>query len=55
MIAGLGSRSARHVMNRADLLILEMMINLAEGYRAQGYSQCTAARQPLLPGFGHAA
>ncbi len=33
MIRGLGSRSARHVMTRADLLALEVMVNLAEGYR----------------------
>jgi DNA-binding response OmpR family regulator len=33
MVEGLGFRSARHVMNRADLLILEVMINLAEQYR----------------------
>lgn len=33
MISGLGSRSARHVMNRADMLVLEVMIYLAEEYR----------------------
>lgn len=33
MIQGLGSRSTRHVMTRADLLILELMIHLAEHYR----------------------
>jgi DNA-binding response OmpR family regulator len=33
MVAGLGSRSARHVINRADLLVLDVMIHLAEGYR----------------------
>ena len=33
MISGLGSRSARHVMNRADMLVLEVMIHLAEQYR----------------------
>ena len=32
-IRGLGSRSARHVMNRADLLILEVMLKLADAYR----------------------
>jgi DNA-binding NarL/FixJ family response regulator len=35
MVEGLGSRSARHVMNRADLLVLEVMIHLAEGYRCR--------------------
>ena len=33
MVEGLGTRSARHVMNRADLLALEVMMHLAEGYR----------------------
>ena len=33
LIHGLGARSTRHVMTRADLLILEIMINLAEEYR----------------------
>lgn len=55
MIDGLGSRSARHVMNRADLLILEMLINLAEGYREQSPPHYAAARQQLLPGFEAAA
>jgi hypothetical protein len=36
MVEGLGTRSARHVMNRADLLVLEVMIHLAEGYRNRG-------------------
>jgi DNA-binding NarL/FixJ family response regulator len=35
MISGLGSRSARHVMNRADMLVLEVMIHLAEQYRTR--------------------
>jgi hypothetical protein len=33
LIASLGNRSARHVMNRADLLVLEVMAHLADGYR----------------------
>ena len=33
MVRELGSRSARHVMSRADLLILELIINLADRYR----------------------
>lgn len=32
-VRGLGSRSARHVMARADLLVLEIMVHLSEGYR----------------------
>jgi len=33
LIRGLGNRSARHVMNRADLLVLEVLVHLSEGYR----------------------
>jgi len=33
MLSGLGSRSARHVMQRADLLVLEVTVQLAEAYR----------------------
>jgi hypothetical protein len=33
LIQGLGNRSARHVMNRADLLALEVMGQLADRYR----------------------
>ena len=49
MVQNLGFRSARHVMNRADLLVLEVMINLAEQYRQQslgaggGHGQALAA------------
>lgn len=55
MVLGLGSRSARHVMNRADLLILEMIINLAEGYRERCASPERPPEQKLLPGFDAAA
>ena len=51
MIDGLGSRSARHVMNRADLLILEMMMHLVEGYRDRLFRRIYPARQRMLPGF----
>lgn len=33
LIGSLGNRSARHVMTRADLLVLEIMAHLADGYR----------------------
>jgi hypothetical protein len=33
LISSLGNRSARHVMTRADLLVLEIMAHLADGYR----------------------
>jgi DNA-binding response OmpR family regulator len=51
LIRGLGSRSARHVMTRADLLVLEMMIHLAEGYRRRYWNCVHPARQRWLPGF----
>ena len=51
VIHGLGSRSARHVMNRADLLILEVMINLCGGYRQRYFRRLNPPEQMLLPGF----
>lgn len=36
LLNGLGNRSTRHAMTRADMLILEVMINLAERYRQPG-------------------
>ena len=33
LVRGLGSRSSRHVMSRADLLAMELMIELGECYR----------------------
>lgn len=50
-VRGLGSRSARHVMARADLLALEMMVHLAEAYRRRCVEQATPQAQLLLPGF----
>ena len=54
MIQGLGSRSARHVMNRADMLVLEMMLDLSEGYRRQWFDHLHPPRQLQLPGFDEA-
>lgn len=51
MIQGLGHRSARHVMNRADLLILETMVGLADGYRTRLREQLDPPRQPRHPEF----
>ncbi|MDP7305405.1 MAG: response regulator, partial [Pirellulaceae bacterium] len=53
MIEGLGHRSARHVMNRADILVLEMMVCLVEGYRTRLWEQLHPPQQQQLPGFGH--
>lgn len=52
LVRGLGARSARHVMNRADLLILELMIHLADGYRRRYHDYERPPEQMLLPGFG---
>ncbi len=54
LVRGLGARSARHVMNRADLLVLEVMVHLAEGYRRRYRERVDPRRQLLLPGFEHA-
>ncbi len=51
LVRGLGARSARHVMNRADLLVLEVMVHLAEGYRHRYRERVDPRRQMLLPGF----
>ena len=41
MVAGLGKRSARHLMNRADLLVMEVMVHLVDHYRARVQGTCT--------------
>ena len=55
MVQGLGSRSARHVMTRADLLAMEMLLHLSEGYRRRYRERKMPARQLVLPGFQSAA
>jgi DNA-binding response OmpR family regulator len=49
LVQGLGSRSARHVMNRADLLALEVMGHLADGYRARLQEARAPLKQQSLP------
>jgi DNA-binding response OmpR family regulator len=51
LIHGLGARSTRHVMTRADLLALELMTYVAEGYRRQYQEFVHPPLQRLLPGF----
>lgn len=51
LIHGLGTRSARHVMTRADLLIMEIMIHLAECYRIRYRERINPPSQAMLPGF----
>ncbi len=52
LIHGLGSRSTRHVINRADLLILELLLNVAEGYRRRYRERVNPPMQMRLLGFG---
>lgn len=51
LIGSLGNRSARHVMTRADLLVLEIMAHLADGYRRRYHDEHCPSRQLGLPGF----
>jgi len=51
LIHGLGMRSARHVMNRADLLALEILMHLGEGYRRRYQERIHSPIQLSLPGF----
>ena len=51
LVHGLGARSTRHVMTRADLLVLEIMIHLAEGYRQRYRERRFPEEQRWLPGF----
>lgn len=51
LVHGLGARSTRHVMTRADLLVLEIMMHLAECYRQRYYERVHPPVQRMLPGF----
>jgi hypothetical protein len=51
MVKGLGTRSARHVMTRADLLVLEVMVHLSEVYRKRYSHRRDPPVQLSLPGF----
>jgi DNA-binding response OmpR family regulator len=44
LVSSLGNRSARHVMTRADLLVLEIMAHLADGYRRRYHDKNDEAR-----------
>jgi len=51
LVHGLGARSTRHVITRADLLVLELLLHLAEGYRNR-YDECLhPPTQQRLLGF----
>ena len=51
LVQGLGNRSARHVINRADLLVLEVMGHLADDYRQRYRELANPPQQMTLPGF----
>ncbi len=51
LIRGLGTRSARHMMIRADLLAMELLQHLADGYRGRYQERLHPPVQRLLPGF----
>jgi len=51
LVQGLGTRSARHVMTRADLLALEVLLHLADGYRRRYQERICPPVQTVLPGF----
>jgi len=51
LVRGLGARSTRHVMTRADLLVLELMMHITEGYRRRYQERTHPPRQLMLPGF----
>ncbi len=51
LIHGLGSRSTRHVMNRADLLALEVLLHVGDGYRRRYQERIHPPAQKTLPGF----
>jgi hypothetical protein len=48
VIQGLGNRSARHVMNRASLLALEMFLEMAERYRLRSAVAADSATPAVL-------
>ncbi len=51
MVAGLGNRSSRHVMTRADLMLVELVVQLADAYRVRYNNLHRPAVQQWLPGF----
>ena len=51
LIHGLGARSTRHVMTRGDLLALEILMYMAEGYRQRYRERSHPPVQQMLPGF----
>ncbi|MEZ6070175.1 MAG: hypothetical protein R3C10_07810 [Pirellulales bacterium] len=54
LVRGLGSRSSRHVMTRAGLLIMQLIVRLGEEYRHRYHERRNPPRQLSLPGFDDA-
>jgi CheY-like chemotaxis protein len=56
LVRGLGNRSTRHVMARADLLALELMIHLGECYQRRLHARPATGEEVILarvPGLAH--
>ena len=51
LIRGLGSRSTRHVITRANLLIIEVLLQLADAYRARYRDASRPPIQLFFPEF----
>ncbi len=51
LVHGLGNRSSRHVTTRADLLILELLVYVNDGYRRRYLDRANPPVQQPLPGF----
>ncbi|MDA7977931.1 MAG: hypothetical protein MPJ50_04070 [Pirellulales bacterium] len=51
LLQGLGNRSSRHVTTRADLLILELLVYVSDGYRQRYRDRMVPPVQQPLPGF----
>ncbi len=55
LVRGLGNRSARHVMTRADLLLLEVLVHLSECYRRGASCAENASAEEPVPATRPAA
>lgn len=55
LVQGLGNRSSRHVTTRADLLILELLVYVSDGYRRRYRDRVAPPVQQLLPGLNLSA
>jgi DNA-binding NarL/FixJ family response regulator len=51
LVLGLGNRSSRHVTTRADLLILELLVYVSDGYRQRYRYRVAPPVQQPLPGI----